>query len=236
MSEENRKMFSRIAPNYDRVNRILSMRTDVRWRKSAARECLLGSGSLRVLDSATGTGDIAIILSEMARNIDRNIEVVGLDFTRKMLEIARQKAGRKGIRNIRFIEGNSLHTGLKGGYFDVVTSGFALRNFDSLKKFMDESYRVLKPGGKIVLLEMAKPEPALRPLFELYYRTVIPLVGGMYDGGAYEWLLKSIWRFDKVAAARIAKESGFRDVRIVNLTFGAAFLLIGHKPDGRGSR
>ncbi len=229
-------MFSRIAKNYDLVNRVISGGQDVGWRRSAARECVGGKDALKVLDGATGTGDIAIILTEEAERQGKHIEVVGLDFNSDMLRIAKRKTARRGIKNIRYVLGDALHMRLKSGQFDAITTGFALRNFDDLQQFMNESFRVLKPGGKMVFLDVAKPEPILRKAFELYYNTVIPIVGGIYNRDAYHWLVSSLWRFDKDKAVGMARAAGFEHVHIRNLTFGAAFILIGTKPIGKRSR
>jgi demethylmenaquinone methyltransferase/2-methoxy-6-polyprenyl-1,4-benzoquinol methylase len=120
---------------------------------------------------------------------------------------------------------------LKGNSYDVVTSGFALRNFDSLKKFMKESYRVLKPGGRIVHLDVAKPDSTLmEEIMWPYFFIVIPVMGAVYNRPAYNWLVTSAWRFDRNKVAKMAEQEGFIDVRIKNLAFGAAYIITAKKP------
>ena len=229
-SKQINRMFSKIAENYDKVNRIISLGADMGWRKEAARECMLSPNKLHVLDVATGTGDLAIAIVDEAKARRKRATVVGLDFNHDMLRIAKRKIERRGLKNIELVTGDALSLQLKGESFDVVTSGFALRNFDDLNQFVSESFRVLVPGGKIVYLDVAKPSNAFDSVFKFYYQTVIPMIGAKYNKDAYIHLVSSMMKFDKRALVVMARNAGFSRVKIRNLTFGAAFLLTGEKP------
>jgi demethylmenaquinone methyltransferase/2-methoxy-6-polyprenyl-1,4-benzoquinol methylase len=225
-------MFSKIAHHYDRMNRIMSFGVDTIWRKHTAKETLLvGKGTLHVLDVATGTGDLAIAVCKEAKKRGKSVHVEALDFNEDMLKIARKKLKRMCIPNIRVVSGDALRTSYKERSFDVITSGFALRNFDDLEAFISETKRLLKPGGRIVLLDVAKPETKLLKFFQLYYFKVIPALGARYyNEDAYTYLVSSIWKFDKDRLMKIVRDAGFKDPRIDNLTLGAAFVLIATKP------
>ena len=230
MSEENKRMFSLIAKNYDKTNRLISLGADSGWRKEAAKECSINKKSINVLDVATGTGELAISIVRQVEKDKRKVRVVGLDFNKDMLKIARDKIAKKGITDIDFIMGDALALDLGNGSFDVVTSGFALRNFDDLQQFMKESYRVLTPGGKIVFLDVAKPDNVFNKLFEKYYFKIIPLMGARYNRDAYVHLITTAWRFDKNRLLQMAKSAGFVDPKLRNLTFGTAFIFTAKKP------
>ena len=149
-----------------------------------------------------------------------------------MLKLAKKKLKKMSIRNVEVISGDALKTGFKERSFDVITSGFALRNFDDLGTFIMETKRVLKPGGKIVLLDVARPETKLLKFFQLYYFKIIPALGARYyNEDAYTYLVSSIWKFDKERLMKIVKDAGFRDPKITNLTLGAAFVLTATKPN-----
>jgi demethylmenaquinone methyltransferase / 2-methoxy-6-polyprenyl-1,4-benzoquinol methylase len=238
MSDEIKNMFSTIADKYDRMNHIMSMGKDMGWRRSAAIECLIGPDTLNVLDVATGTGDLALTIIWEGEKRDKKISITGVDFNKDMLRVAKSKIKKENINNIRLIMGDALSLQLKSGSFDVVTSGFALRNFDSLKSFIEESYRVLKPGGKIVYLDVARPDTALTKLFQFYYFKIVPVIVTSvdYNPNAYQYLFSSLWIFDKHKALELVKHAGFKDAKIKNLTFGAAFLITARKPARKAKR
>jgi demethylmenaquinone methyltransferase/2-methoxy-6-polyprenyl-1,4-benzoquinol methylase len=230
VSEENRRKFSKIAKTYDKVNRIISLGMDVEWRRRAALECFSGSKSIVALDAATGTADLALSLTHIAKEKGIDARVVGLDHAQGMLREAKIKLQKLGVKNITLVRGDALKTGFKAGSFDAITTGFALRSFDDLEKFMKESYRVLKPGGRISFLDVARPGTCLDPLFKIYYSTFIQVVGALYSRHAYSWLTDSSWKFSKEKAAQLARKAGFRNVRIAALSSGAAYILTGTKP------
>lgn len=235
-SRQIKMMFSQIASNYDKVNRVISLGADMGWRHEAAKDCMVNRRSIRVLDVATGTGDLAIAIVDEARRRKKKASVAGLDFNEDMLKIAKKKIERRNMRSIELLTGDALSLQLKSGSFDVVTSGFALRNFDDLSQFIRESYRVLTPGGRIVFLDVSKPSNAFDSIFKFYYKTVIPMIGAKYNKDAYLYLVSSMMKFDKARLIDMTKSAGFRKVRLRNLTLGAAFILTGEKPRVRRAR
>jgi len=204
-----RAMFDRIARVYDRMNSIMTAGMHHRWRQRAAELTRVGADS-RALDVATGTGDLAV---ELAR---RGASVTGLDFSKRMLEIAEAKDPR-----IEWVQGNALDLGYADGEFDAVTVGFGARNFADLDRGLAEMARVAKPGGRVVVLEITSPDrPPLSWFFSLWFDRVIPALGRLADSEAYTYLPSSVRRFPRAAAlgARMAA-AGLDDVRWV-LTAG----------------
>ena len=221
-------MFARIAGRYDLLNHLLSGNTDRRWRRLVARELSdsLKEGA-RVLDVACGTGDLALELAGAGR-----AEIVGLDFCRPMLEIAARKSGaRDAPRGVAYVEGDALSLPFADGTFDAATIAFGLRNLSSVEGGLRELRRVLKPGGRLAVLEFSRPVvPGFRALFQFYFAHVLPRVGGLLSGsrGAYEYLPDSVSRFpDQRRLAALMSAAGFERVRYRNLTGGIAALHTG---------
>ena len=224
-------MFARIAGRYDLLNHLLSGNTDRRWRRLVARELSdsLKEGA-RVLDVACGTGDLALALAARGR-----AEVVGLDFCRPMLEIAARKSdGARGLRGVAYVEGDALSLPFADGTFDAATIAFGLRNLSSVERGLRELRRVLRPGGRLVVLEFSRPVvPGFRALFQFYFAHVLPRVGGFLSGsrGAYEYLPDSVSRFpDQRRLAALMRAAGFERVGYRNLTGGVAALHTGTRP------
>ena len=178
-------MFDRIASVYDLMNSVMTAGMHQRWRERAVDLAGVGPGS-RALDVATGTGDLAIALR------DRGADVVGMDFAEKMLEIARQKAPE-----IDFRTGNALALDFPDDEFDAATVGFGARNFDDLDRGLAEMARVVKPGGRVVVLEITTPQkPPLSLFFQLWFDHLVPLIGRVAaDPEAYVYLPNSVKRF-----------------------------------------
>ena len=219
-------MFAGIAGRYDLLNHLLSGNIDKRWRRLVART--LGSSLVegaRVLDVACGTGDLSLVLEGAG-----DARVVGLDFCRPMLEIARRKA-ESGARPVPFIEGDALRLPFADCSFDVVTIAFGLRNLSSVEDGLRELRRILKPSGRIAVLEFSDPVvPGFRALFRFYFTRVLPRIGGLVSGsrGAYEYLPDSVSKFpDQKRLAGLMREAGFEDVAYKNLTGGIAALHTG---------
>jgi demethylmenaquinone methyltransferase / 2-methoxy-6-polyprenyl-1,4-benzoquinol methylase len=202
-------MFDRIARVYDRMNSVMTAGMHHRWRERAADLARVGPGS-RALDVATGTGDLAIELQR------RGAEVVGMDFSERMLELAREKAP-----SLRFEQGNALELAYPDGEFDAVTVGFGARNFSDLGRGLREMARVTKPGGRVVILEITTPQrPPLSWFFRLWFDRLVPAFGRLADSDAYTYLPSSVRRFPgpRELAAQMAA-AGLEDVRWV-LTAG----------------
>ena len=219
-------MFSGIAGRYDLLNHLLSGNIDKRWRRVAVRalESSLVEGA-RVLDVACGTGDLSLVLAEAGA-----VRVVGLDFCRPMLEIARRKA-EADSRSIPFVEGDALRLPFADETFDVATIAFGLRNLAGVAAGLRELRRILKPGGRLAVLEFSSPVvPGFRALFRFYFTRVLPRIGGLLSGsrGAYEYLPDSVLRFpDQKRLAELMREEGFEGVEYRNLTGGIAALHTG---------
>lgn len=190
--------FDTIARTYDRLNRLMTLGLDRRWRKRALRG-IQGN----VLDVACGTGDMAVSL------VERGCTVTGVDISEEMLAIARQKAPI-----VTFMIADAEHLPFPDASFDAVTCAFGVRNFVHLEQGLHEMLRVLKPGGRMVILELATPDSSLiRPLYNLYTRRIIPWLGQRLAGSreAYTYLPRSIERFPKGDAfLQLIQNSGFR--------------------------
>jgi demethylmenaquinone methyltransferase / 2-methoxy-6-polyprenyl-1,4-benzoquinol methylase len=210
-----RAMFDRIARVYDRMNGLMTAGMHHRWRERAVDLAAVGPGS-RALDVATGTGDLAIALRA------RGAEVVAMDFSERMLELARAKAP-----DIRFEAGNALALPYADGEFDAVTVGFGARNFSDLGKGLAEMARVTRPGGRVVVLEITTPQkPPLAWFFKLWFDQFVPRLGRLAgDPDAYTYLPSSVRRFPcpQALAAGLAA-AGLTDVRWV-LTAGGIIAL-----------
>jgi demethylmenaquinone methyltransferase / 2-methoxy-6-polyprenyl-1,4-benzoquinol methylase len=196
------RMFDRIAPVYDFMNRVMTAGLDQRWRRITARS-VVHEGD-RVLDAACGTGDLAIA--------DRKAggEVTGLDFSERMLERARRKDPL-----VEWVRGDILHLEFEDGSFDAVTVGFGIRNVEDLEAGLAELRRVLSGGGRIGILEITRPRGALRPFYALWFDRIVPLLGKVLPGGsAYTYLPASVKRFpgpDQLA--EFLRRAGFEEVR-----------------------
>jgi demethylmenaquinone methyltransferase / 2-methoxy-6-polyprenyl-1,4-benzoquinol methylase len=225
-----REMFASIAGRYDLLNHLLSGNVDKRWRRIVAtrvRDKLSSGSSSRILDVACGTGDLSLTLFEIT-----GAGVVGTDFCRPMLSVA---AGKTSGR-IRLIEGDALDLPFRDGTFDVATIAFGLRNLSNVESGLAELSRVLKPGGWVAVLEFSRPANAiLRPLFNLYFRKVLPWMGGFISGSrsAYTYLPASVQKFpDQSQLSLLMEEAGFVQVGYENLTGGIAALHMGRRPVG----
>jgi demethylmenaquinone methyltransferase / 2-methoxy-6-polyprenyl-1,4-benzoquinol methylase len=221
-----RTMFDRIAPVYDAMNHAMTIGLDRRWRRLAA-EAVVHPGD-RVLDVCCGTGDLAISAREAGG------EVTGLDFSERMLERARRKAP-----DVEWLHGDALALPFEDEAFDTVTVGFGVRNLDDLEAGLRELARVLRPGGRLAVLEITRPSGILRSFFRLWFDVLVPLAGKLLPGGgAYSYLPASVRRFPGPDdLARALERSGFEGVSYRRLGGGIVALHVANVPrvDSGGS-
>lgn len=220
-SNEVRAMFDRIAPRYDLLNRAMTMGIDGRWREAAASAADLAAGD-RALDCCTGTGDLALALE---RRTTRHGSVVGLDFAPAMVERAQAKARERGVE-IDFRVGDMLALPFADDEFDAATVSFGIRNVSDLDTGLAEMARVVRPGGKVVILEITTPR-RLRAFYRLWFDRVVPRLGRILgrDGAAYSYLPASVRRFPEPPelAARMSA-AGLVDIRWRPLAAGIVAL------------
>lgn len=226
-----RHMFTRIAPGYDRLNSVMSLGLHRMWRRYAIALTGLRRGD-SALDVATGTGDFAFAL---ARKVGPEGRIVGVDFSEGMLRLARQKAlGFPLSHVVRFEWADALDLPFEDGVFDAVTVGFAGRNVTDLHRFFAEMRRVLRPGGRVVHLELSKPTmPVFSTLYRLYFYYLVPVLGSALAGAraAYTYLPNSLTPFPpQEELAEIMREAGLVDVRYYPLAFGTVTVHVGRAP------
>jgi demethylmenaquinone methyltransferase/2-methoxy-6-polyprenyl-1,4-benzoquinol methylase len=209
-------MFDRIAPVYDVMNRVMTAGLDRRWRRITVDETVRPGD--RVLDACCGTGVLAI--AARAHGAD----VVGLDFSERMLERARRKAPA-----IEFVQGDVLALPFDAASFDAATVGFGVRNVDDLEAGLRELRRVLRDGGRLGILEITTPRGALAPFYRVWFDRVVPLLGKVLPGGsAYTYLPASVRRFPAPdALAQLLEANGFTDVRYRTFAGGIVALHVG---------
>jgi len=212
-----RSMFDRIAPVYDAMNRVMTAGLDRRWRRLAV-ELVVRPGD-RVLDACCGTGDLALAARAAGAG-----EVVGLDFSERMLERARRKAPE-----LEWVRGDVLALPFEEASFDAATVGFGIRNVADLEAGLRELRRVLRPGGRLAVLEITTPQGLLRPFFRLWFDVLVPLAGRILPGGrAYTYLPASVRRFPGPRElAQAVEEAGFGEVRYRLLAGGIVALHVG---------
>jgi len=225
-----RQMFDEIAPRYDLLNRLLSFGVDRRWRRVAVRQLAIPSGG-RVLDVATGTGDVAL---EIARQTDPSVRIVGADFTQGMLVRGREKVAASPYRDrIELVNAPCEAIPHPEGTFDGATIAFGIRNVVDRERGLREMIRVLKPGGRVVVLEFATPRSWLfRKVYLCYFHQLLPRVGGMLSRrGAYQYLPESVQEFpDRETFLKMMGEAGLTALRHIDLTGGIAVVYVGTKP------
>ena len=224
-------MFSRIAGRYDFLNRLISFHFDTLWRKKAVQALALRRRDPRVLDLGSGTGDLSLTA---AREL-KDGRIVGLDFSLEMLKLAQAKKRHVpyGDRTA-FILGSALAPPFRDEAFDAVMTAFVLRNISDLNLFFREAYRLLRPGGRFVSLDMFPPSRFPFSLFySFYFYRLVPWIGAAlaHDRGAYQYLSDSVRTFDAPETiARLIRQTGFEGVKIEKFMGGAVCLHLGEKP------
>jgi len=223
------EMFNDIAPRYDFLNRFLSAGIDVIWRKKALLELKTIRPNI-LLDVATGTADLAI----MANRMLHTEKIIGIDISEKMLAIGREKLNKAGLApQIDLQSGDSEAINFTDGTFDAVTVAFGVRNFENLEKGLREIYRVLRPGGKLVVLEFSKPKTkGIQQLYTFYMGMVAPEMGKIFSSNkdAYRYLNDSVMSFPEGERfTDILKTTGFKETSCKRLSFGICSIYCGIK-------
>jgi demethylmenaquinone methyltransferase/2-methoxy-6-polyprenyl-1,4-benzoquinol methylase len=228
--EKVREMFDNIAPSYDKLNHVLSMNVDKLWRRHALKEIVDGT-SQRILDVACGTGDSTV---SIAKAVTEGSEVIGVDISEGMMALVKGKAEKAGVENrisLQVADGEALP--YEEGAFDRVTCAFGIRNFEHKEKGLSEFLRVLKPGGRAVILELSVPQNRLvRWAYDLYFLHILPRIGGAVSGdkAAYRYLPASVHHFPAPKEfCRMMEAAGFRAVRCRTFTFGLCRMFVGER-------
>ena len=227
------EMFNDIAGDYDLLNHILSAGVDRSWRRKAVKEALAGPDRRLILDLATGTGDFAIAL---ARKCPADGLITGLDISSEMLAGCKAKIEKKKLTGkISLIQGDCENLPFETGSFDAATVAFGVRNFENLEKGISEMFRVLRPGGKAVILELSTPDNRfLKAVYGFYFHRILPLIGGLVSGdkAAYRYLPASVERFPRPDRfCGIMRDCGFSEVNAKALTFGICRMFVGKKSE-----
>ncbi len=223
------QMFDNISGNYDGLNRVISMGTDVSWRKKVV-QTVASTNPDTILDIATGTGDLAIQMAEQTGAS----EIIGLDLSEGMLREGRKKITKKSLdQKIEMVQGDSEDLPFENDHFDAITVAFGVRNFENLEKGLSEIQRVLKPGGIFVVLETSVPTKfPFKQGYQFYSNAILPLIGKVFskDKDAYSYLSKSAANFPYGAAFNnILMKTGFIDIKDLPQTFGVASIYIASK-------
>ena len=226
--QEVQKMFDNISGRYDFLNHFLSMGIDKLWRKRAVKK-LAPLTPKKLLDIATGTGDFAVALMRL-----NPTEIVGLDLSNGMLEVGRKKIKAKKLDHIiSMVQGDSENLPFESNYFDGLTVGFGVRNFENLEKGLGEMLRVVRPGGKVVILEFSKPKKfPIKQAFGFYSKNIIPFLGKKIskDESAYAYLPESVEAFPEGQAfTSILVKLGYKDVKADHVSGGIATIYTGSK-------
>ncbi|KAF2515933.1 bifunctional demethylmenaquinone methyltransferase/2-methoxy-6-polyprenyl-1,4-benzoquinol methylase UbiE [Flavobacterium foetidum] len=219
--EQVTQMFDTISGNYDNLNRVISFGIDVKWRKKVLK-IVSDKKPKVILDIATGTGDLAILMAKT--NAEK---IIGLDISAGMLEVGKKKVAEKGLSDvIELVLGDSENMPFEDNYFDAITVGFGVRNFENLEKGFAEILRVLKPNGVFVILETSVPDKfPYKQGYKFHTKFILPLIGKIFskDNNAYGYLSESAAAFPYGEALNnILRKIGFIDVVAMPQTFGAA--------------
>ena len=228
-AEQVERMFDSISKHYDYLNHLLSLGTDRRWRRRAVKIIAEHARPRTILDMATGTGDLAIEALRL-----RADKITGIDLSAGMLEEGRRKIEKKGYCDrIELLRGDAVRSAFEANTFDVVMSAFGVRNFGNTLAGLTEMYRVIKPGGMIMVLEFSRPAWfPLKQIYGLYFRWILPRIGRKVSGdpAAYTYLPDSVMSFpDNERFLHLLTSAGFRDVKQKRLTGGIASIYTGFK-------
>jgi demethylmenaquinone methyltransferase/2-methoxy-6-polyprenyl-1,4-benzoquinol methylase len=228
-SEQVADMFNNISGTYDFLNHFLSLGIDIIWRKRAIRE-LKTIQPKTMLDVATGTGDFAF----EAIKILKPEKIIGVDISSGMLEVAKKKINERNLEAVYSVQiGDSEKLNFKDDCFDAITVAYGVRNYEHLEKGLSDMYRVLRPGGKMVVLEFSKPQTfPVKQLYNFYFRHILPVFGKLFskDSRAYTYLPESVAAFpDGKAFTELMDKIGFKETKHISLTFGISAVYTGVK-------
>ena len=223
------QMFDNIAGNYDFLNRFLSLGIDIIWRKRAIQFIPMKT-DLKILDTATGTADLAL---QINKNFP-NSSITGVDISENMLEVGRKKIAGKNLSNdIQLQYGDSENLPFSDQSFDIVSVAFGVRNFENLELGLSEMKRVLKNGGRVIVLEFSLPSIfPFKQIFNFYFKYILPLIGRLTskDKQAYKYLYESVQAFPSGSDfLKIMEKCGFREIKQKELTFGICSIYSGLK-------
>ncbi len=226
--EQVTKMFDTISGDYDGLNRVISFGIDIKWRKKVV-QIVKDTNPETILDIATGTGDLAIALAKTNAT-----KIIGLDISRGMLDIGKEKIKKQGLDNkIDMVLGDSESMPFEDNTFDAITVGFGVRNFETLENGLKEIHRVLKPGGCFVILETSIPtKTPYKQGYNFYTKNILPIIGRVFskDKSAYKYLCESasVFPYGEVLN-NILRKSGFISVKDLPQTFGVATIYMSSK-------
>lgn len=226
--EQVTQMFDSISKNYDLLNHLLSLGIDILWRKKAVK-LLKKESPKKILDIATGTGDFALETLSLKPE-----KVIGVDISVGMLEVGKKKIKEKGVEDIIELQlGDSEDLQFEDNSFDAVIAAFGVRNFENLEKGLSEMFRVLRPGGSLVIIEISKPQMfPFKQVYSIYFQTILPKIGKLIskDNSAYTYLPASVQEFpygDRFL--NILNTVGFKQTRCKPLSFGISSIYTGKK-------
>ncbi len=222
-------MFDNIAPYYDFLNRLLSLGIDKSWRRKAIQQLAADQPKV-ILDVATGTADVAIA---MAHKLPVE-KIVGLDLSNEMLVVGGKKINKANLQHIISLQqGDSENLPFEDNTFEAITVAFGVRNFENLERGLSEMQRVLKPGGKVVVLEFSRPRIfPFKQLFNLYFKYILPLIGRVTskDPKAYKYLYESVQAFpDGLQFVNVLDKTGFKSNQCIPLSLGICSIYVGEK-------
>lgn len=241
--ENIKEMFDDISPNYDKLNHIMSANVDKGWRKKALKEILPEEleNDFRVLDVACGTGDFSFTIAEKIikrfkgiQNIPTDISISGADISEGMLNVMKEKIEKKGMTSLVSAEiGDGENLRFSDNTFNRATIAMGIRNFENVEKGLIDILRVLKPGGKLIILELSVPENKLiRSIYKLYFLHILPKIGEWISGNreAYEYLPDSVLKFPRGKAfTDILEKCGYKKIQHKSMTFGICRMYVAEK-------